>query len=345
MPWTKIPLSNEELGCCPPGVHVATYAEALREAQAQLLEAFPEVFLIGEGIDDVGGVFGSTLGLHERFPGRVLDSPVSENAITGACAGAAMSGMRPILIHMRGDFLLMSMDQIVNHVAKLRYMGNGRVSVPLVIRSVIGRGWGSAAQHSQALHGLFMHIPGLKIAVPATPHDAKGLLMQASADGNPVLFFEHRWLYSLKGYVPDGLYTVPFGCGVIRRNGTDVTIIAVLQMVKEACMVAEALSREGIEVEVIDPRTLCPLDMEIILRSVEKTGRLLVADNAHGVCGMGAEIIARVAECGVRLKAPPVRVSFPFVPTPASQPLEKAYYPSARHIEQAVKEALMNHLA
>jgi pyruvate dehydrogenase E1 component beta subunit len=343
MPWTKIPLDNETLGDCPPGAHVATYAEALREAQAQLLEASPDVFLIGEGIDDVGGVFGSTLGLHTRFPGRVLDSPISENAVTGACAGAAMSGMRPILIHMRGDFLLMSMDQIVNHAAKWRYLENGQVSVPLVIRSMIGRGWGSGAQHSQGLHGLFMHIPGLKIAVPATPYDAKGLLMQASADGNPVLFFEHRWLYALKGHVPDVPYTIPFGTGVIRRKGTDATVVAVLQMVKEACLAAEALSRQGIELEVIDPRTLCPLDMESILCSVEKTGRLLVADNAHGVCGLGAEIIARVAEHGIKFKAPPARINFPFVPTPASPALEDAYYPSARHIEQAAKVMLKAH--
>lgn len=340
MPWTKIPLYNEDLGDCPPGSHVATYVEALREAQAQLLEASSDVFLIGEGINDTGGVFGSTLGLHECFPGRVLDSPISENAVTGACAGAAMSGMRPILIHMRSDFLFMSMDQIVNHVAKWRYMSNGRVSVPLVIRSIIGRGWGSAAQHSQGLHGLFMHIPGLKIAVPATPHDAKGLLMQASADGNPVLFFEHRWLYASKGYVPDDPYTVSFGSGVIRRQGTDVTIVAVLQMVKEACLAAEALSREGTEAEVIDPRTLYPLDMDLILRSVEKTGRLLVADNAHGICGLGSEIIAKVAEHGLRLKAPPARINFPFVPTPASPALEEAYYPSAQHIEQKVRDMI-----
>jgi len=337
MPWSKIPLHDEELGASPPGAHVATYAEALLEAQTQLLEACPEVFLIGQGLDDPGGVFGSTLGLAARFPGRVLDSPISENAVTGACAGAAMSGLRPILIHMRGDFLFMSMDQLVNHVAKWRYMGNGQTSVPLVVRSVIGRGWGSGAQHSQAPHGLFMHVPGLKIAVPATPYDAKGLLLRASADGNPVLFFEHRWLYAAKGHVPDAPYALPFGSGVVRREGTDATVIAVLQMVKEACLAAESLSREGLEIEVIDPRTLCPLDMELIWRSVKKTGRLLVADNAHGVCGLGAEIIARVAEHGVGLKAPPARVNFPFVPAPASPVLEDAYYPSARHIEQVVR--------
>lgn len=322
------------------GLRNRSYRDALLEAQFQLLKTRPEVYLIGEGIDDPGGVFGSTLGLAKEFgPERVIDIPIAENGLTGIAAGSAMCGMRPIFIHMRMDFLPMCMDQIVNHAAKWRYMTGGRVTVPLVIRSIIGRGWGSAAQHSQALHGLFTHFAGLKVAMPATPYDAKGLLIAAVNDGGPVMFCEHRWLYDFKGYVPEEVYTVPFGKAVVRKEGTDVTIVAVSLMVYEAVKAARELEAEGISAEVIDPRTIKPLDMETILASLKKTGRLVIADAGNVMTGISAEIAAQAAEKGYEyLKAPVMRVGLPDVPTPASHELEKVFYPGVADIKKAVKK-------
>jgi pyruvate dehydrogenase E1 component beta subunit len=341
MPWTKACLTKEEFDStfARDGLRGLTYVEALREAQAQLLASDPRVFLIGEGIDDPGGVFGSTKDLHLEFGReRVMDSPIAENGITGIAAGAAMAGMRPIFVHMRMDFLPMCMDQIVNHAAKWHYMTGGRVHVPLVVRSIIGRGWGSAAQHSQALHALFTQIPGLKVVAPATPYDAKGMLIAASRDGNPVMFVEHRWLYSHMGYVPEEAYAVPFGEGVVRREGRDVTIVAISQMLYEALRAARTLAEEGIEAEVIDPRSLKPLDHRIIIESVRKTGRLVVADPAVVTGGIAGEIAARILEeaPGI-LRAPLRRVSFPDVPTPAGPSLEAAYYPGAAQIAAAAR--------
>lgn len=341
MPWTQLPIYDALTQQPPAGMRVLSYAEALNEAQLHALQATDNVFLMGEGIDDVGGVFGSTKGLKQAFPDRVHDCPIAENALTGACAGAAMAGMRPVFIHMRSDFMLMSMDQIVNHAAKWRFMSGGQVRVPLVIRSIIGRGWGSAAQHSQGLHGLFMQIPGLKIVVPATPYDAKGLLLQAIEDDNPVLFFEHRWLYTRQGFVPFEPYTIPFGKANILRSGSDVTIVAVSQMLYEACLVADQLAKEGIQVEVIDPRTLYPLDTDTIMESVAKTGHLLIADIAHCVGGFGAEVLAKIAESDPGLlKKPATRLGFPFFPTPASPALEKMYYSDGTEMEAIIKKML-----
>lgn len=314
-----------------------TYAQALLEAQRQLLEADERVLILGEGVDDCGGVFGSTLGLARDFPDRVLDTPISENGMTGVAMGAAAAGLRPVLVHMRADFLPMSMDQLANHAAKWNYMTAGQVSVPLVVRSVIGRGWGSAAQHSQGLHGLFMAVPGLKVALPATPHDAKGLLLAAARDPNPVLLFEHRWLYALEGDVPPEPYTVPLGRAVVRREGTDATVAAVSLMVKEAWEAARELEAAGVSAEVIDLRSIAPLDMEAVIRSVRKTGRLVVADCACRAAGLGAEIACRLAETDPGLlRAPVKRVCFPDLPTPASSVLEAAYYPGAADIRDAV---------
>ena len=320
------------------GLRRITYRAALLEAQRQLLRSAPEVYLLGEGIDDAGGVFGSTLGLAGEFGAeRVIDIPIAENGLTGIAAGSAMCGMRPIFIHMRMDFLPMCMDQIVNHAAKWRYMTGGKVTVPLVIRSIIGRGWGSAAQHSQALHGLFTHFPGLKVAVPATPYDAKGLLIAAVRDGNPVMFCEHRWLYDFKGYAPEEMYEAPFGRAAVRKEGKDVTIVAVSLMVYEAVKAARELERAGISAEVIDPRTIKPLDMETILASVKKTGRLVIADAGGVMTGISAEIAAQAAEKGFEyLKAPIIRIGLPDVPTPAGCALEKAFYPGAADIKKAV---------
>lgn len=345
MPWTKILIGKEELETtlAQKDLRGITFVKALNEAQHQLLEKDRKVFIIGEGVDDPAGVFGSTLGLAEIFgKDRVMDIPIAENGLTGVAIGAAMAGMKPIFVHMRMDFLPMCMDQLVNHAAKWHYMTGGRVNVPLVVRSIIGRGWGSAAQHSQALHGLFLNVPGLKIVAPSTPYDAKGLLISAVEDGNPVLFVEHRWIYNYSGFVPEEMYTLPLGQGIVRKEGRDVTLVAISQMVYEAVKAAKSLEKEGIDVEIVDPRTLKPLDEELIVNSVKKTGRLVIADVACKTGGCSAEIACRVAESKAVgfLKAPIIRVSFPDTPTPCSPILEEAYYPSFQNIIRAVKETL-----
>ncbi len=344
MPWTKVYIDKADFEgtLAKEGLRGVSYKDAIREAQLQLLEKDDRVFLMGEGIDDPGGIFGTTVGLAEKFgKNRIMDIPIAENGLTGVAIGAAIAGMRPIFIHMRMDFLPMCMDQIINHAAKWNYMTGGHVNVPLVIRSIIGRGWGSAAQHSQALHALFTHIPGLKVVMPSTPYDAKGLLIAAVEDGNPVMFIEHRWIYDYVGYVPEDMYTVPIGKGIIRKTGKDATIVALSQMVYETMKAAKTLEAGGIDVEIIDPRSLKPLDEELILDSVKKTGRLVIADVACKTGGVGAEIACRVAESAYQyLKAPVKRVNFPDAPTPCSPVLEDAYYPDHKDIENAIRELL-----
>jgi pyruvate dehydrogenase E1 component beta subunit len=319
------------------------YFEAINEALRQAMEQDDSVFLMGLGVDDPKGIFGSTLGLWQQFGReRVFDMPIAENGMTGIAIGAALAGMRPVMSHQRMDFMLYCMDQLINHAAKWRYMSGGLLRVPLTVRAIIGRGWGQGAQHSQSLQALFAHVPGLKVAMPVSPYDVKGLLLASIADDNPVIFIEHRRLYDLTGPVPEEPYTIPLGKGVIRREGKDVTIIATSYMVTEAEQAADALTKEGIEVELIDPRTLKPLDEELILNSVKKTGRLVVADNGWKTAGVGAEIAARVAYAAFdSLKAPIVRVAFPDVPTPTSVTLEQAFYPGSEDIVAAVKEVLL----
>ena len=344
MPWTKIYGSRTEFEKAlkdTPGLRGITYREAIREATAQLLSTDKSVFVIGEGVDDSGGVFGTTKGLQEEFgKDRVMDSPLAENGITGVCVGAAAAGMKPILVHMRTDFLPISLDQIVNHAAKWHYMFGGSVNIPLVIRSIIGRGWGSAAQHSQSLQAMFMNFPGLRVIMPATPFDAKGLLIAAVRDGNPVIMIEHRWLYEHVGHVPEEPYEVPLGKAVVRKAGKDATIVAVSHMVHEALQAAEALQDEGMDCEVIDLRTLKPMDSETVIESVRKTGRLIVADTGWKECGVGAEVMAKVAEAGVALSSPLVRVNLPEAPAPASPVLEKAFYPGKNDIIEAVRKTI-----
>lgn len=343
MPWTKVYIDQHaDETLAQEGLRGITYREALREAQAEILQKDPSSFLLGEGVDDPGGIFGSTLGLADEFgKSRVIDSPIAENGMTGIAIGAAMAGMKPIFVHMRMDFLPMCMDQLVNHAAKWYFMTGGKVNVPLIVRAIIGRGWGSAAQHSQALHGLFTHVPGLKVVMPATPYDAKGLMLAAHRDGNPIMFVEHRWLYDRIGFVPEGTFEVPLGKGIVRREGSDVTVVALSTMVYEAIKAAEILSKEGIEVEVIDPRTLIPFDDQLVIDSVQKTGRLLVADVACKTGGVGAEIISRVVESdAIRLKSGVRRVNFPDSPTPCSPSLEEAYYPDFSAIVFSVKEMM-----
>lgn len=345
MPWSKISIEKYEPGFDHPasqGGRRLSYIEAIREAFDQALAQDKRVFIMGQGVDDPTAMFGATSGLHKKYGrNRVFDVPLSENALTGIAVGAALTGMRPIYLHNRPDFLLLAMDQIVNHASKWSYMFGGNGNVPLVIWAPVGRGWGSAAQHSQALQGLFMHVPGLRLVMPSTPYDAKGLLISSIADDNPVIIIEHRWLFKHTGYVPEKLYAVPFGRGVVKRAGKDITIVGVSYMIIEALRAAEELQKEGIDVEVIDLRTLKPLDEGIILESLKKTGRLLVTDTGWKTGGISAEITAIAAEKGFNyLRKPVRRVACPDVPTPAGYTLEAKFYPGVVDIIESVKELM-----
>jgi len=300
------------------------------------------VFVMGQGVDDPSGMFGATRDLHLRFGSkRVFDTPLAETALSGVAVGAALGGMRPVYFHNRPDFLLLAMDQLVNHAAKWHYMFGGATRVPLVFWACIGRGWGSAAQHSQALQGLFMHVPGLKLIMPATCYDAKGLMLAAIKDNNPVLILDHRMNFRQRGLVPQEPYTLPLGKGVIRRSGRDVTVVATSHLVSDAYAAAQELASEGIEAEVLDPRTLRPLDEELILSSVARTGRLVVADTGWKTGGVTAEISALVAEKGFSsLKAPIVRVANPDLPTPSGYTLEQAYYIGKDDIKAGIVQAV-----
>ena len=319
-----------------------SYVQAINETLHQLIESDQRVFLVGQGVTSPWYVGSTTTGLIDRFgPQRIIDTPVSENGITGAAVGAALAGMRPIVVHPRMDFMYYAMDQIVNQAANWYYMFGGQTSVPLTIWSIINRGGEQAAQHSQSLQATFTHIPGLKVVMPSTPYDVKGLLVASVRDGNPVIFIDDRWLYNDLGEVPEELYSIPLGQGMIRREGKDATVIATSFMVGEAIKAAAGLEKEGIDVEIIDPRSLKPLDENLLLESVKKTGRLVIADAAWKTCGVGAELAALVAEKAFScLKSPIMRVSLPDAPAPASSVLEKVYYPDARGIIAAVKGLL-----
>jgi acetoin:2,6-dichlorophenolindophenol oxidoreductase subunit beta len=319
-----------------------TFGNALLEAQTQALRQDPRVFVMGQGADDPKGIFGTTLDLHKEFGAvRNFDTPIAENSMTGIAMGAAVAGLRPIIVHMRMDFLMVAMDQIVNEIAKWKYMSGGKVSVPLVIRTIIGRGWGSAAQHSQSLQAMFTHIPGLKVVMPSTPYDAKGTLIASIMDDSPVIFIEHRWLYNYSGYVPEHVFGAPLGKGAVRREGGDVTVVAISIQNIEALKAAVQLEDSGIDVEVVDPVTLKPLDEDIIFQSVKKTGRLVIADTGNINSGFSAEIAARVSEkCFADLKAPIIRIGAPDTPVPASSILEKAYYTDQSDIQEAVRKVI-----
>jgi pyruvate dehydrogenase E1 component beta subunit len=337
MPWTTVQvekLDNFYIESDTSSDRVISYSSAILEATDQALARDPRVFLLGEGIDDASGVFGTTKGLQQKYgKDRVFDTPIAENTLTGIAAGAAMAGLRPVLIHSRMDFLLLSLDQLVNHASKWSYMFGGKVKVPMVVRTVSARGWGSGAQHSQCVQGMLMNVPGLKIAVPATPYDAKGLLISSIIDNGPVLFVEHRWLYKTIGSVPEAPYSIPFGKGVVRKAGSDITIVAVSWMVVEALKAAEKLKEDNISAEVIDLRTIKPIDEAIIFESLSKTGTLLIADTGWKTGGVAAEISAIAGEKAFRLlKRPIARVCCPDVPTPASDVLEKAFYPDSETI-------------
>jgi pyruvate dehydrogenase E1 component beta subunit len=316
-----------------------TFSEALREALAEEMSRDPAVFIIGEDVGLFGGVFGVTAGLYGEFgEDRVRDTPISEQAIIGAGLGAALVGMRPVAEIMFSDFVTVAMDQVVNQAAKARYMSGGKARVPLTIRIVNGAPGSAAAQHSQSPEAWFMNVPGLKIAIPATPYDAKGLLKTAIRGEDPVLFFEHKMLYAAKGEVPEEDYTVPFGEAVIRREGIEATIIAIGGVLPAVLDAADQLATQGISVEVVDPRTLVPLDVATLVESIKRTNRAIIVHEAHRRAGPGAEIAAILAEEAIAyLDAPVIRVATKNVPFPYNPELEKFILPEVNDIIRAVQ--------
>lgn len=319
-----------------------TGAEAIRVGTAEAMAADPSVIVMGLGVPDPKGVFGTTVGLQEEFgKRRVFDIPCSENAITGVAIGAALGGYRPILTHQRVDFALLSVEQIVNQAAKWRYMFGGRMNVPLVIRMIVGRGWGQGPQHSQALHAWFAHVPGLTVVLPVLPQDSRDLLLLSVEDDDPVIFIEHRWLHGVKGHVDSRRPRLPLGRAAVVLEGKDVTVAAFSYMVLEALEAAKRLADDGISVEVIDMRTARPLDSETLLSSVRKTGRFVAADIGTGICSVGSELVSIVARgAHNNLQSPPELVASPESPTPTSPALSAEYYPRAPHIVTAVRRAL-----
>lgn len=319
-----------------------SYQQAINEALYQEMEKDPRVFVYGLDVADHKSIFGSTVGLAEKFGNqRCFSTPLSEDALMGFGIGAALNGLRPVNVHIRVEFLLLAINQLINIASSLRYGSNGKISLPLVIRAVIGRGWGQGYQHSKSLQSLFAHIPGLKVIMPTTPYDAKGLLVSAIRDGNPVICLEHRWLYWIEDYVPKNLYTVPIGEGSILKGGKDITVVATSWMNVEARDAASVLAKRGIKMEIVDPRTIHPLDDQLIIRSVNKTGHCIVADYDWLNCGFSAEVAARVSEkCFGKLKSPVTRIGFAPTPCPTTRPLENLFYPNAVDIIRAVEEKL-----
>jgi pyruvate/2-oxoglutarate/acetoin dehydrogenase E1 component len=314
-----------------------SYVEAVREAADQEMARDPSVLVFGLDVDDPKSIQGTTRGLLEKYgPGRVFGTPLSEDAMTGAAIGMALAGLRPIHVHIRMDFLMLAMNQLVNVAAKSRYMYGGQVSVPLVVRSMIGKSWGQGAQHSQGLYSFFMHVPGLKVVAPTTPHDAKGCLIAAVRDDNPVLYVEHRMLHFQSGPTPAEPYMVPPGKARITAVGKDITVVGISYMQLECQRARHYLQGVGVSAEVIDPIWLAPLDMDTIVASATKTGRLLVVDNGWSCCGAGAEIVAQVVERvpGVRVK----RLGFAPTVCPTTPSLEDLYYPNPRTIAAAARD-------
>lgn len=317
------------------------YFEAINEALFQALDDDERVFVQGLGADGPTGIFGTTKGLAEKFPGRVLDMPSSEAAMTGVALGSTFMGFRPVIIHMRVDFSLLAIDQMVNQVAKWHFMYGGKLCAPMVFRMIIGRGWGQGPQHSQSLQAWFAHIPGFKLVMPTTAYDAKGMLISAIKDDSPVILFEHRWLYDLKDIVPSQIYQTPLSGAKTIQKGNHITVVATSYMVLEALSAAESLKSFGINVEVIDLRSIVPLDIEHILTSVRRTGALLVADTGTIDFGVSAEIVAKISEArNSGLVLPPRRVGLPFSPSPTSPALAERFFPRAIDISKNIIDML-----
>ena len=316
------------------------YGLAINEAFHQMMSNDESVFLIGQGVKSPWYVGNTAQGLLERFgPERVIDTPVSENAMTGAAVGAAIAGMKPVVVHPRMDFMLYAIDPIINEAANWHYMNGGKASVPVVIWGIINRGGEQGAQHSQALQAMFAHIPGLKVVMPSTPYDAKGLMIAAINDPNPVVFIDDRWLHGIEGDVPEEVYEVKIGEGIVRKKGKDVTLVATSYMVHESMKAIEILAEDGIDVELIDLRTVKPIDQTLICESVKKTGRLVVVDGGWKTCGIAAEISAIVSENVFSyLRAPTKRITLPDCPAPASSVLENVYYRNSEDIVRMIKQ-------
>ncbi len=319
------------------------YTEAVREALDECMARDDKVIVIGEGVPDPKAIFGTTRGLAEKYgPRRVFDMPLAENGMTGICIGAALRGMRPVLVHQRIDFSLLAMDQMVNNAAKWHYMFDGKASVPMVIRMIIGRGWGQGAQHSQSLQSMFAQVPGLKVVLPVTPHDAKGMLIAAVEDDNPVIFIEHRWLQQIEDHVPRDHYRVPLNEARLLFEGGAVTVAAFSYAALEALSVAKALAATmAIYADVLDMRTARPLDIEAVIRSVSRTGHLIVADTAFHTGSIAGEVIAQVTERAFgMLKSAPVRIALPDFPVPTSHFMTEDWYPGPQTIAEAVLDLI-----
>jgi acetoin:2,6-dichlorophenolindophenol oxidoreductase subunit beta len=319
-----------------------TFAQALNSAHKLEMQRDANIYVAGEDVGVYGGIFGVTGGLLDQFGDkRVRDTPITESAIVGTAVGAAAAGLRPVIELMFVDFIGVAMDQLYNQAAKMKYMFGGKAKLPITLRTTCGAGMGAAAQHSQCLEAWFMHVPGLKVVMPSTPYDAKGLLTSAIRDDNPVVFLEHKMLYGTQGEVPEESYTIPLGKADIKREGKDITVVATAMMVGRALSAADKLAGNGISLEVVDPRTLSPLDEQTILNSVKKTHRLLIVHEEVKFAGSGAEIAAMVAEKAFDyLDAPIVRVGAPFTPVPFSPALEQEFIPSEEKIIQAAKKMM-----
>jgi len=318
-----------------------SYREGLNLAMEKEMESDPNVFVFGLDVPDHKRIFGSTKGLVEKFgKERCFGTPLSEDAMTGAALGAAIAGLRPIHVHIRVDFLLLAMNQIANMISNLRYMSGGKLKIPLVIRAVIGRGWGQSAQHSKSLQSIFAHLPGLKVVMPTSPQDAYSLLRTSVRDDNPIIYLEHRWLYDIEGVIDDSK-EVPLGKADVHRSGKDLSVISTSWMSVEAMKAAEVLEKRGVDLEVVDVRSIAPLDEETIVNSVRKTERCIVADYDWSFCGFSAELAALIQEqCFGKLKNPVRRLGFAHVPCPTTRPLENLFYPSAVHIIRMAEEML-----
>lgn len=319
-----------------------TFMEATREVLAAAMEADPRIFVVGEGIGKRGGNFSTTVGLYDRFgPERLRDTPISERGFVGMCCGAAMTGTRPVVDFMFLDFILDAMGELINQISKMQYMSSGRIKMPILLRGCIGIGHAAATHHSGSYYPIFAHIPGFRVALPSNPYDAKGLFATAIRSDDPVLFLEHKSLIFNRGPVPEEDYEIPFGQARIARAGTDCTVVALASMVGKALEAAEKLAADGVSVEVIDPRTVAPLDVDSVLESVHKTGRLLVVDETFQPCGIGAEIAAQVVDRGFDdLDAPIRRLNGAHAPTPYSPPLESAIVPNTQSITQAIRDLM-----
>ncbi len=322
-----------------PSDRILKYKDAIEEAYMQCMEKDPSIFIAGIGVDYSSAVFGSTSNIIKKYgPGRIFDTPAMENALTGIAIGAAAMGKRPVIVHLRADFMFLAMDQLINLAAKWKYMYGGNAgNVPIVVRAIIGRGWGQGATHSQSLHTILGYFPGLNVVIPAFPSDAKGLTIAALQGNTPTIIFEHRSLYETSGIVHEECTPVPIGKASVVKEGNDISIVAVSQMAREAVVAAEALEEIGIHAEVIDLRSIRPFDSETILHSLKKTGRVLAIDNGWKMYGVSSEVAAICAEDGFKfLRAPVKRIAWQDCPSPVSKSLEDVFYPNALTIAQEV---------